>query len=112
MSGKALDTSSILAAAVALALALIFMASQAVDRRTASAAERAQAADAARWTGLAQHYAAQPAPRQRALAADAARWTALAQHYAAQHAARQRALDADAARWTALALYYRTLSTP
>src|SRR5262249_14414032 len=57
---------------------------------------RAGGAGAARWTDMVQLY-----PRQRAEQAEAARWTGMAQ----QLYARQRAEQAEAARWEGLAAF-------
>jgi hypothetical protein len=74
----------------------------------AQKAERAQAADAARWTAMAEYYASAAEVQSRGQAADAARWTAMGEYY--KNLAKSQNLDrgraADAARWTAMADYY------
>ena len=59
-------------------------------------------ASAARYTALAEYYAARNDSVQRGLSADAARYSALAEHYALQ-----RSQNASAARYTALATHYQ-----
>ena len=76
-------------------------------------AQRAQAADAARWTAMGEYYASVAEVQSRGQAADAARWTAMGEYY--RNLAKSQNLDrgwaADAARWTAMAEYYRQLNT-
>lgn len=86
------------AAVVALALATAF-AFQQQAAATRTAAERANAAAAARWAGLAAQYA-EAARSERVWAADAARWTGLA----AQYGAATNRQVAEAARYTGLAV--------
>jgi hypothetical protein len=77
----------------------------------AEKAERAQAADTARWMAMGEYYAAVEAVQSRGRAADAARWTAMGEYY--ENLAMSQNLDrgraADAARWTAMANYYTQL---
>lgn len=74
--------------------------------------QRANAANAARYTGLAAHYLADNPGLmivQRANEANAARYTGLAAHYLADNPelmAVQRANAANAARYTGLAAYF------
>lgn len=71
-------------------------------------AQRAQVADAARWTAMGEYYANVSEVQSRGQAADAARWTAMSEYY--KNLAKSQNLDrgraADAARWTAVADYY------
>jgi 2-oxo-4-hydroxy-4-carboxy--5-ureidoimidazoline (OHCU) decarboxylase len=71
--------------------------------------QRGREADAARYTAMAVSYAAQDgAGLQRGREADAARYTAMAESYAAQDGAGlQRGREADAARYTAMARNYQ-----
>jgi len=66
------------------------------------------AADAARYTAMAEFFAAKEAAGiQRSHAADAARYTAMAEFFAAKEAAGiQRSRAADAARYNAMAKHY------
>ena len=64
---------------------------------------RSNAAYAARYVGLAQHYTASIMPSQRAADAYAARCQGMADHYQVPIHSSQRALDAYAARYDGLA---------
>ena len=66
-------------------------------------------ADAARYTGMAEHYRLQSDAIQRSLTADAERYTGMAEHYTRNSI--QRGLDADAARYTGMAKHYAELET-
>ena len=72
-------------------------------------AERAQAADAARWTAMGEYYQGfDVARRERSLAAETARWTAIGAYYSdLAEAQLQLSRAADAARWTAMSEYYK-----
>jgi hypothetical protein len=74
----------------------------------AQKAQRAQVADAARWTAMGKYYASVEAVQPRGQAADSARWTAMGEYYREQAEAQHldRGQAADAARWTAMAEYY------
>jgi hypothetical protein len=64
-------------------------------------------ADAARYTAMAEYYAAKNDGLQRSIDASAARYTAMAEYYAAKEEDRiRRSIEADAARYTAMAEYY------
>jgi len=66
---------------------------------------RSTDAYAARYTGLAVHYAGSEAMR-RGMVAYAVRYTGMAEHYAAQTDSSQRAMDAYAARLTGMAEHH------
>ncbi|MDH7475004.1 MAG: hypothetical protein QHJ74_13525 [Anaerolineae bacterium] len=69
--------------------------------------QRSIDADAARYTAMAEYYAAKNESIQRGIDADAARYTAMGAFYAAkEETSVQRGIDADAARYTAMAEYY------
>jgi len=72
---------------------------------------RGREADAARYTAMAQHFAAwEGANLQQGRAADTARYTAMAGYSAAKEAFNlQRGREADAARYTAMAEYFTAL---
>jgi len=63
-------------------------------------------ADAARYTAMAEFYAAKAESIRLGQEADAARYTAMAEFYNASAASIQRGQEADAARYTAMANYY------
>jgi len=111
-AGPAAEVFQQIAGAVAIALLIVavFTARMwAATAETASLAERARAADAARWAGLAESYAnvipvtGAGSEFQRSAQADAARWQGMAEAYAYDS---QRAWDASSARYTALAESY------
>ena len=73
---------------------------------TGSNFETSLEADAARYTAMAEFYAAKAEHIQQGLEADAARYTAMAEFYNASAASIQHGLEADAARYTDMANYY------
>ena len=86
------------------------LATSAVGSDTQNA-QRAQAADAARWTAMAEYYTNAEAVQSRGQAADSAHWTAMSEYYQAQVQNLDRGQAADAARWTAMAEYYLRLNS-
>jgi len=63
-------------------------------------------ADAARYTGMAEFYAAQREGIQMGIDANAAQYTAMGASYSAWREALRQVHEADAARYTAMAKYY------
>ena len=104
--------------AVALVLSFAFSNYQPVIRFGSPASgretgiQRGMEADAARYTAMAEYYAAKEAAGVPVnYAADTARYNAMAEYFAAKDAAIiQRARAADAARYTAMAEYYAAIA--
>jgi hypothetical protein len=69
--------------------------------------QRAADASAARWVAMGEYYTAQAEAGQRAILADAARYTGLAEHFGEPTGSSQRAADAFAARWNAMGKFYQ-----
>jgi hypothetical protein len=100
----------VLVIGLALSYLLIFphptTLSSASISTSGSSLEVGRAADAARYTAMAEFYAAQTESIQQGRKADAARYTAMAEFYNAKAADTLRVLEADTARYTAMAKYY------
>jgi len=99
-------------------MALVLVASLTVREALATSivlsdTEKTQAADAARWTAMGEHYADLETIQSREQAADAARWIAMGKYYENQAKFQNLGLNhtADAARWTAMAEYYLRLNS-
>jgi hypothetical protein len=81
--------------------------SAAVVTENEDSLQRSIDASAARYTAMAEYYAAKNDGLQRSIDASAARYTAMAEYYAAKEEDRiRRTIEADAARYTAMAEYY------
>ena len=74
--------------------------------KSGSSIQRGWEADTARYTAMAEFYAAQAEGIQRGLKADAARYTAMTKHFAAPQESVQLSRQADTARYTAMAEFY------
>ena len=104
--------------AVALTLSLAVANLQPVVRfgspasGSESSIQRSMEAYAARYTAMAEYYAAKEGASVPVNhAADAARYNAMAEYFAAKEAANiQRGRAADAARYTAMAEYYAAIA--
>jgi hypothetical protein len=92
-----------------LSLLLVAMAISFPLSNSPTSAERARAADMARWTAMGEYYAKLEASQlQRSRAADTARWEAMGEYYLNQ-SRRERSQAADAARWTAMVERYQSV---
>lgn len=101
--------------AAALVLSLVLVGSQSVVRLSfaklgnVSDVQRGIEADAARYTAMAESYAARSESVPPDIMADAARYTAMAEYYKAIAGNITPGIRADAARYTAMAAYYEAL---
>ena len=92
-----------------LSLVLVAMVFSPALSIVQTSVERGRAADAARYTSMAEFYVKSMEPAfQLSRAADAARWTAMAERYqsAVEVQDLSRGQAADAARWTAMSNSY------